>query len=149
MGRKKITAESLAKEVQKIINSYQDIVWDNVDDAAKRVAKKARTAVANGSKQFDTRWGEGVYSKGWRVTEEKGLWWSSYIVYQKNVPTETHLLEYGHALIPGVRMYNRKHELIGINHARRARAYPHIKPVAAKVPDDMQKEAISAIQRSG
>ena len=148
MGRKKITAETLAKEIQKILGNYQNVVWENVDEAAQKVAKKAKTAVANGSKQFDSRWGEGVYSKGWKVTEEKGLWWSSYIVHQKNVPTETHLLEYGHELIPGVPMHNRAHEFIGINTASRAKAYPHIAPVAAKVPDDMQKETLNAIQRS-
>lgn len=148
MGRKKITVETLSREVQRILGSYENILWDNVDDAAKKVAKKAKTAVSNGSKQFGSRWGEGVYSKGWRVLEEQGLWWSSYVVYQKNVPTETHLLEYGHELIPGAPMTNRKHEFIGINHASRAKAYPHISPVAAKVPDDMQKETLSAIQRS-
>ena len=148
MGRKKITPEQLTKEIKKILNQYGEITWSNVDEAAKKVAKKARTAVANNSRQFNSRWGENVYASGWRVKEDRGLWWSSYIVHQSKVPTETHLLEYGHELTPGVPMHNRDGEFIGINHASRAKAYPHIAPVAQKVPEDMEQEVLNAIRRS-
>lgn len=159
MAGKKLTADNLQKAVTKILNSYRDITWNNVDEAAQRIAKKARTAVANESKQFDTRWGLGQYSRGWRVTERKELWWSVYVIHNSKKPTETHLLEEGHALIPGTIYYERDKNgkilldendrpIKHVNFATRAKAYPHIGPVAKNVPEDMTKEVLNAIPRS-
>lgn len=141
MARTKTTVENLDKAIRKILDQYGEITWKNVDEATKKVAKKTRLAVANGSQQFNGHghWGKGAYSRGWRVKEDRGLWWSSYIVHQANKPYETHLLEYGHEL-DGV--YN------GVPQSGRARAFPHIAPVAEKVPDEMQKEVVDAIRAS-
>lgn len=134
MARKRVTYENLDKAIKDILDDYTQIVWENVDEATEKVAKKTRLAVANGSKQFDERWGTGKYSGGWRVTKEENArgWFVTYIVHNKRKPTQTHLLEYGHEL----------------NTGGRAKAYPHIEPVAENVPDDLQRETIHAIQRS-
>lgn len=132
MGRKRTTFENLDQVVKEILNDYTNVIWDNVDEAAERVAKKARLAVANGSKQFDARWGTGAYSGGWRVLKEKHGWFTTYVIHNKRKPTQTHLLEYGHEL----------------NIGGRAKSYPHIEPVAKNVPDDLQKEVVDAIRRS-
>lgn len=141
MGRQKVTVDNLDKAINKILDQYGEITWHNVDEAMKKIAKKTRTAVANGSKIFDTQghWGRHIYSRGWRVKEDRGLWWSSYIIHNGTRPTETHLLEYGHELT-GV--YNNQ-PMSG-----RTRAFPHIGPVAAKIPDEVQKEVTDAIYRS-
>lgn len=151
MGRKKISAATLQKEIKRILNQYGEVTWNNVDEATKKVAKKTRTAVANESKQFDAgdRWGKGKYSHGWRIKEDRGLWWTSYIVHQKNKPFETHLLEYGHELTIGAVVPPRnKGGVPYINKKPRAKAYPHIAPVAEKVPREMEKEVLDAIRRS-
>lgn len=151
MARTKTTVENLDKAIDKILTSYGDLCWKNIDAVTQKVAKKARTALANESKQFDAtgHWGKGSYSRGWRVKEDRGLWWSSYVIHNANKPTETHLLEYGHELNSGVRV-PRPHPQTGtfISTATRAKAYPHITPVAEKVPDELQGEVVDAIRRS-
>lgn len=151
MARTKTTVANLDKAVRKILDKYGELTWDNVDEAVKKVAKRARTAVANGSKQFDNvgHWGKGEYSRGWRVKEDQRLWYSTYIVYQAKKPTETHLLEYGHELNTGVRVPRPKPQSgTFINDKTRAKAYPHIAPVAEKLPDELQNEVVDAVRRS-
>ena len=151
MARTRTTVDRLNRVISNILNQYGELCWENVDEATEKVAKKVRLAVANGSRQFDTsgHWGSGDYSRGWRVTEEKKLWYSSYVVYQAIKPTETHLLEYGHELHVGVRVPRPKPQTgTFINTASRAKAYPHITPVAEKVPDQLQGEVVDAVRRS-
>lgn len=132
MARGRTSYKNLDKAIERILNDYAEIVAENVDEAADRIAKKTRLAVANGSRQFDQRWGKKKYSSGWRVQKDDWGWFISYVVLNQKKPTETHLLEYGHEL----------------NVGGRAKAYPHITPVAEKVPESFEKEVINAIRRS-
>lgn len=151
MARIKTTVDNLDRAILKILNQYGELCWENIDEATQKVAKKVRLAVSNGSKQFDGsgHWGQGSYSRGWRVKEEQKLWYSSYIIHNATKPTETHLLEYGHELHSGVRV-PRPHPQKGTFYstATRAKAYPHITPVAEKVPDQLQGEVVDAVRRS-
>lgn len=154
MARTKTTVDNVDKAIANILKKYGELTWENVDAAAVKVAKKARVAVANGSKKFDTKghWGQGNYSKGWRVKETKGLWWSSYIIHNAKRPTETHLIEYGHEVHVGVRIPrpnpNPNHTTYVNKTNHRAKAQPHIAPVAEKVPDEFQAEVVDAVRRS-
>lgn len=151
MARTKTTVENLDRAINKILMSYGELCWHNIDEATQKVAKKVRLTLANESRQFDAtgHWGKQSYSRGWRVKEEKNIWWNSYIIHNANKPTETHLLEYGHELNTGVRV-PRPHPQPGtfVNTATRAKAYPHITPVSLKVPDQFQGEVVDAIRRS-
>lgn len=152
MARTKTTVENLDRAINLILTSYGQLCWDNVDKVINKVAKRVRVTLANESRQFDTagHWGKQSYSSGWRVKVEKQPWFNNYVVYQANKPTETHLLEYGHELNTGVRV-PRPNPQKGtfFNTASRAKAYPHITPVAAQVPDQVQSEVVDAVRRSG
>lgn len=136
MGRPKISPENLGRYIGKIYDDYTKSVDQNVDEACRKVAQKAKTALRNGSQQFDTRWGVGLYSHGWRVSVEemrRPYWWKhTYVIHNTKNPTMTHLTEYGHAQWYG----------------GRANAYPHIEPVAEKVPQDLSEAAIDAVRRA-
>lgn len=154
MARTKTTVDNMDKAIKRILQKYGELTWENVDEVATKVAKKARVAITNKSKEFDTKghWGHGVYSKGWRVKETRGLWWSSYIVHNAKRPTETHLIEYGHEVHTGVRIPrpnpNPKRETYVNTTTFRAKPQPHIAPVAAKIPDEFQAEVVDAVRRS-
>ena len=132
MAKHKCTIDELDREVLKIIDKYGDDLKWNVVKAARKVARKGREALSQLSKQFDTRWGKGRYSSGWRVKEEIDKWGTTEIIYQWKQPSLTHLLEEGHALWQG----------------GRAKAYPHISVVAEKLPDDFSAECIQAIREA-
>lgn len=141
MGRTKVTVDNLDKALNKILNNYRDLLWENIDEATEKVAKRTRTAVANSSNVFNQagHWGKSKYSRGWRVKKIPELWYNTYVIHQAAKPYETHLLEYGHEL-DGV--YN------GQRMTGRTQAFPHIAPAAEKVPDKLQKEVVDAVHRS-
>ena len=152
MARTKTTVANLDKVINKILNQYAEITWDNIDEATKKIAKKVRLAVTSNSKQFDANghWGKGKYSSGWRVKEDQRLWWNSYIIHNATKPTETHLIEYGHEVQTGIpipRPNPRSGTYINKT-TTRTKAYPHIGPVAEKVPDEVQTEVVNAVRRS-
>ena len=152
MARTKTTIQNLDKAINKILMQYAQITWSNIDEVTQKIAKKTQLAVRNESKQFDANghWGKGSYSRGWRVAEQKGLWWNSYVVHNAVKPTETHLIEYGHEVKTGIpipRPNPRKGYFVNET-TTRAKAYPHIGPVAEKVPDQFQAEVVDAIRRS-
>lgn len=130
MARHRVTIDNLDKEVLKIISSYGDGLKYQVVQAARAVANKGRLALARLSKQFDERWGKGKYSSGWRVKMEEDKYGTTAVIYQAKQPALTHLLEYGHELWQG----------------GRAKAYPHIAPVAEKLPEDFSDECIKRIK---
>lgn len=103
----KVTVDTLASEVAKILEEYGDEVKDNVDEVIKRVAKKGVQALRAESKSKFK--GSGKYARGWTVTEEKDDRWGSTFVIHNKVAGLPHLLEYGHAMRNGGRVSGRSH----------------------------------------
>ena len=108
-----IPLEQLGNEIAKILSEYTEDVIEGIDKAGQEVANEAvKELKAKSPKKT------GVYAKGWgRKTEKKVGDVSTVIIYNKNKPSLTHLLEHGHAKRGGGRVD-------GI---------PHIRPVEEKV----------------
>ena len=151
MGRAKVTSKNIDSVVQRIMQNYAQEVADNLDKVAEKVAKSGRTALKNESKQFDGKghWGKGNYSSGWRVTKVKNLWYRSFVIHNSKRPTETHLLEYGHELTPGVRIPapNGSQGKM-LNTKSRSKAFPHIDPVGKKVVEEFERGVEIALRTS-
>lgn len=109
----KIPLDQLGDEIAKILSEYTEDVIEGIDEAGQEVAKEAiRELKAKSPKKT------GGYAKGWtKKTEKKVGDVSTVIIYNKNKPGLTHLLEHGHAKRGGGRVD-------GI---------PHIKPVEEKI----------------
>lgn len=109
----KIPLDQLGNEIAKILSEYTEDVIEGIDEAGQEVAKEAvKELKAKSPKKT------GGYAKGWtKKTEKKYGDVSTVIIYNKNKPGLTHLLEHGHAKRGGGRVD-------GI---------PHIKPVEEKI----------------
>lgn len=109
----KIPLDQLGDEIAKILSEYTEDVIEGIDEAGQEVAKEAiRELKAKSPKKT------GGYAKGWtKKTEKKYGDVSTVIIYNKNKPGLTHLLEHGHAKRGGGRVD-------GI---------PHIRPVEEKI----------------
>ena len=109
----KIPLDQLGNEIAKILSEYTEDVIEGIDEAGQEVAKEAVKELKVKSPKKT-----GVYAKGWtKKTEKKYGDVSTVIIYNKNKPSLTHLLEHGHAKRGGGRVD-------GI---------PHIKPVEEKI----------------
>lgn len=112
--------DGLEDALKEVLSSYQREVQESVEKVAKSVAKKGVKALKESS-PMKTK----GYAEGWAVKKEtKILNGSSFIIYNKNKPGLTHLLEKGHVkrngeFQPGA---------------------PHIAPVEAEVKAIFEKE---------
>jgi len=101
---KTVTVDALAVELTQIVASYtEDVaraIEKEVEDAAKAVQAeiKANSPVKTG-----------VYKKGWSRREKSRPGVVRYTVHNRNKPSLTHLLEYGHAKVNGGRVEGRPH----------------------------------------
>ena len=118
-----IKPSELARAVNDILEDWQGVT----DEAAKRgVQKAAEEAVSDlrgahppGSEKYGS-WA--AYNNGWtsrKDSSKKGVY--TQVVHNKKKYQLTHLLENGHAIKGG----------------GRARAFPHIAPVAEKIEDKL------------
>lgn len=100
---KKIRADMLGDEIGKILDKYVEVTDQNIKEIQGKVARKGAAALRNESKA--TFGGTGDYAKGWSSTTQKkaGKHYSSNVIYNKDIPQLTHLLEHGHALVIGGR----------------------------------------------
>ena len=117
---KVIKADMLGVEIEKVLDKYTEVTKKNIKEIQRKVASKGASALKNESKaKFN---GTGAYAKGWSHTTKKaGKHYDSTIIYNKDIPQLTHLLEHGHALVRGGRR-------IGQVQGR-----PHIAPVEEEV----------------
>lgn len=122
----KIPLDQLGDEIAKILSEYTEDVIEGIDEAGQEVAKEAvKELKAKSPKKT------GVYAKGWgRKTEKKVGDVSTVIIYNKNKPSLTHLLEHGHAKRGGGRVD-------GI---------PHIRPVEEKVIKEFSSKVETIIE---
>ncbi|WP_125582954.1 HK97 gp10 family phage protein [Lacticaseibacillus suibinensis] len=91
-------------DLSKLLDQYKEDVQQNVDEAQQKAAKAAVDELTSTSPR-DTQSGKKYY-RGW-TTRKKG---KGLVVYNKNKPQLTSLLENGHATRNG----------------KRTRAIPHI-----------------------
>lgn len=116
MARKKVTVESFAGEIQKILEQYGEEVEQNMAQIVDATAQKAAQTLRATSPVNPKGKQSGAYARGWRVEKStmksaRGLN-TSATVYNTH-PQLPHLLEHGHALRQG----------------GRSPAIPHIAPV--------------------
>jgi len=115
-----ISIDQLANEIAKGLQEYSSDVIDGIDEASEKISKNAVKKLKQDSPK-DTK----KYSKGWAVkTEKKYGETNSHIIYNKNKPQLTHLLEHGHAKRGGGRVEGK----------------PHIRPVEEQVIQEFSAE---------
>lgn len=122
----KIPLDQLGNEIAKILSEYTEDVIEGIDEAGQEVAKEAvKELKAKSPKKT------GVYAKGWtKKTEKKYGDVSTVIIYNKNKPSLTHLLEHGHAKRGG----------------GRTKAKSHIRPVEEMVIEEFTTEVEKVVK---
>lgn len=100
-----ISVDQLANEIAKGLAEYTKDIIEGIDGASERIVKNAvKELKAESPKKT------GEYAKGWAKKTEKKLGeTNSHIIYNKNKPGLTHLLEYGHAKRDGGRVQGKSH----------------------------------------
>lgn len=122
---KKVTVNNLASAIMKELEEYRDVtdeaVEKGVSETAKEAVQELRNAHPSGSGQYGS-WDK-KYNKGWKVMQTKRdkRYHKKATIHNATDYQLTHLLEKGHALRQG----------------GRARAFPHIAPVAEKCEDKL------------
>lgn len=106
--------ESLAVQMERILNEYSQEVRDVTESAMNSTAKEAAAKLRATSPKGTSGKHPGRYAKGWSVKRTGRL--TSY-VYNRSDYQLTHLLENGHQIV-------NQHGTYG-----RVRAIKHIKPV--------------------
>ena len=119
---KKVGIGSLASEVQKIVEEYGDAALDVIREVAPDKAKAAKKQLKSASPGKT-----GKYAKGWSLQSQNTRLGVDVVIYNKNKPGLTHLLENGHALRNG----------------GRSKAIPHI----GDVNDTIKAEFIDEVTR--
>lgn len=105
---KKSTVDTLAADIQKILEDYDGDVELLNKEAVKAVAQKGKQALQDNSrKTFD---GTGAYAKGWTAkVEDSNRAFAKATLYNSKLPGLPHLLEHGHAKRGGGRVSGRVH----------------------------------------
>lgn len=121
---KKIKVDQLTKEIEKALTEFIGVTEEACDKGVRETAKDAVQALRNahpsGSGQYGS-WDE--YNRGWKVMQTKTdkRYHRKATIHNATDYQLTHLLEKGHALANG----------------GRARAFPHIAPVAKQCKTDL------------
>lgn len=97
---KKVTADNLASELQKILDEYAGDVQENLDVITKRMGEKGAQALRNESKATFPK-GSGKYAKGWAASTEKTRLYTVVTIYNRKQAGLAHLLEFGHVSANG------------------------------------------------
>ena len=121
-----ISIDQLANEIAKGLKEYSQDVIEGIDEASERIAKNAVKELKSKSPKKT-----GEYAKGWtKKTEKKYGETNSHVIYNKNKPQLTHLLEHGHAKRGGGRVEGK----------------PHIRPVEEQVINEFTAEVEKVIK---
>lgn len=105
---KKSTVDTLAADIEKILEEYQGDVELLNKQTVKAVAQKGKQALQNSSRS--SFGGTGKYASGWSVkVEEQNRAFAKATLYNGKLPGLPHLLEHGHAKRGGGRVGGRVH----------------------------------------
>ena len=124
---KKVTVDKLASAIMQELEEFQGVteeaVEKGVSETAKEAVKELQNAHPAGSGMYGS-WDK-KYNKGWKVMQTKTdkRYHKKATIHNATDYQLTHLLEKGHALRQG----------------GRAKAFPHIAPVAEKCEDQLVK----------
>lgn len=123
-----VDVDDLAKELSKAVKDYNKDVQEAVDKEVSTTATKVKKEIKQDSPE-DT----GEYADGWsRKTDRKGGD-IEVTIYNKEKPTLTHLLEYGHQKVGGGRVP----------------AIPHIQPAYDSIVPKMEKRIEEIVKNGG
>lgn len=115
--------DNLAKEINKQLQTYTNEVEKKVRRAEDKVTRDTASELKQTS---PTSPSGGRYADGWaKKRTEHGV-----VVYNKNRPSLTHLLEKGHAKVSG----------------GRTKAIPHIRPAEQRAIKDFEAAVEKAIK---
>ena len=123
---KKVKVDNLTKAILTELENFQNVTEEacekGVTKTAKEAVKSLRNAHPAGSGKYGS-WDE--YNRGWKVMQTKTdkRYHKKATIHNETDYQLTHLLEKGHALVGG----------------GRARAFPHIAPVAEKCEEELLK----------
>lgn len=124
---KKVPLDKLQSEIDKILDEYNERIFDGVQDSVEAVTKAGAKAV---KKEAQSKFGgTGKYAKGWTSKVEKSRTDAQDVIYNKNTPGLPHLLEHGHANRGGGRTPGRE----------------HIKPVEDMIIKEFEQKVVSII----
>lgn len=102
----KTTVETLAADIQKILDDYEGEVTNLTKEVVRKIGNKGKQALKSESGIFG---GTGKYASGWTSKVEETRTGSKATLYNAKVPGLPHLLEYGHAMRGGGRVSGRVH----------------------------------------
>lgn len=122
----KTSIDNLDKVFMDTLNEYKNACDENADEAVKLTAKEAAEELRKANPPGSGKYGSWkAYNKGWTIMQTKRdkRDHKSATVHNKDHYQLTHLLEKGHALVQG----------------GRARAFPHIAPVAEQAEEKLVK----------
>lgn len=95
---KKVTADNLAAELEKILEEYADDIQGNLDSITKKIGQKGALALRNQSKAtFNGK----KYASGWTAQTEKTRLYTVVTIYNRKQAGLAHLLEFGHVSANG------------------------------------------------
>lgn len=122
------TLDDLANEITAAVKEYTDDVTAGIEKEVNATSKRVAKGISTISPKKS-----GVYAKGWTLKKESTTGSTKNIVYNKNKPSITHLLENGHAKRGGGRVAGK----------------PHIRPVCDRELPDMVNRIKSIIRNGG
>lgn len=123
-----VKVSGLQKEISMALKQYSTEVEEELEKAKKKSARDAAKELRETSPvQKGHECNSKGYAKGWTSKKVQ----RGYVVYNKNKPSLTHLLEKGHAKRNG----------------GRTRAFPHIAPVENKAANAFAMALMGALKR--
>ena len=128
MASKRIKADRLGEEIDKIMREYGKEIEGDLDEITKRIGRKGATAVKNEARD---KFNGDKYYKGWTVSTVKWPHYTSVVIHNKSHYQLAHLLEHGHAKVNGGRVEGRA----------------HISPVEDSLIEEYQRLVVSRLSR--
>ena len=128
MATKKIRADQLSNEIDKIMKEYGDDVDFYLREVTLKIGRKGATAVKN---EAHDKFNGDKYYKGWTASEVKWPHYTSVVIHNRNHYQLAHLLEHGHAKVGGGRVEGR----------------PHIAPVEEELIEEYRNAVIAGLSK--
>lgn len=130
MASKRIKADRLGEEIDKIMKDYSDNISSELDEITKKIGRKGATAIKN---EAHEKFNGDQYYKGWTVSTVKWPHYTSVIIHNKDHYQLAHLLEHGHAKVGGGRVEGRA----------------HIAPVEESLMEEYERTVVSRLKNVG
>lgn len=131
----RVTIDSLASELNKILEEYGDEVDENLDQIVKKIGQKGAQLLRNESldKFPDSGKHRRRYGSTWKTTAERRRLYTLVTIHNAQ-PGLPHLLEYGHVVSNGTGR--------NLGHAA---AHPHILTVEQRLVRDFETEVTTKL----